>query len=82
MKEKIAQRIEEVKVWGELCERLGWMEDGVREEIEAYESCLETQYPDGGEAVKDTWEYKSIQIGKMKLAAYESIRAVILKAMG
>lgn len=82
MKEKIAVRIEEVKTWGELVESLNRMEDVARSDMERYAAELKEEYPKGGKETESDWRYREIQTIKTRLAAYESIRTVILKAMG
>ncbi len=82
MKEKIALRIAEVEAWGTLAENLESLESMVRRDMEDYTACIKEKYPDGGEGVKSCWEYTRLQDCKVKLAAYESIRATIFKVMG
>ncbi len=80
MKEKIALRIAEVEAWGDLAVCLDNMEDAQRRDLEEYTALLNEEYPDGGEDMKGNWRYANIKQCKAKIAAYESIRATILRA--
>ena len=82
MKEKIAVRIVEVQIWGQLVENLDMWEKVARSDLEGYDRDLKEEYPDGGKEMQESWKYREMQTCKTKLAAIENIRATIFKAMG
>jgi hypothetical protein len=82
MQEKIAVRIAEVNAWGDLAGYLDRMTSDAQRALESNQQCLKEKFPDGGEGIKDSWEYSEIKDYQAKLTAYDSIRATILKAMG
>lgn len=82
MKEKIAVRIAEVQLWGQLAAELDMWESVARSDLEGYVRDMKEEYPDGGKEMQESWRYREMQTCKTKLAAIEGIRTVILKAMG
>lgn len=82
MKEKINVRIAEVRLWGELADSLESIENSARADVNQLTEELKERYPDGGEEVKRSWQYDDLQKLQAKLKAVESVRTVILKAMG
>ena len=81
MKEKIAVRLEEIQVLTFLSEMLDKWEGDARTDMASYDTLLKMKFP-VGDYDKDCWNYRQRERCKVKLVAYENIRAVILKAMG
>lgn len=82
MKEKINVRIAEVRLWGDLADSLESIENSTRSDANQLTEELKERYPDGGEEAKRSWQYDDLQKLQAKLKAIESVRAIILKAMG
>lgn len=81
MSEKIMVRIAEVRTWGELSEYLDRMTEDVKIELAGAEQSLQEARSEGDD-IKSGWRYREVQEYKAKLAAFDSIRATIFKAMG
>lgn len=75
--DKIKVRLEECNVWASLMDRLDYLRRDVFGDIERYRQQIADEELD-----ETCWQNEEIAKLKLKLAACDSVEAVILKAIG
>lgn len=75
--EKIKARIEECNVWASLMDRIDYLRKDVSGDIARYRQQIADEELDN-----NCWQAEEIEKLKIKLAACDSVEAVILKAIG